>query len=88
MIQSIRYFIQNFKKLSQSKYSLTSLTPARIEKDYHHVKSNIASQREKTTENYRREYEKAKVRQSDLNKQLENMEERFKVNLSSTLKKF
>jgi hypothetical protein len=53
----------------------------RIEKDYHHVRANIASQREKTAENYRREHDKAINRQNDLNKQLENMEERFKVRL-------
>jgi hypothetical protein len=67
---------------SISPLSMTLRLPSphsRIEKDYNHVRANIASQREKATENYRREHDKAINRQNDLNKQLANMEERFKV---------
>jgi hypothetical protein len=90
-IQSTKRSTPNIWKLLQSLNlippphlsfsSLTLLPPSlrRIEKDYHHIKANIASQKEKATENYKREHEKIINRQNDLNKQLENMEERFKV---------
>lgn len=54
----------------------------RVEKDYHHIKTNIASQKEKLVENYRREHEKLIIRQNDLNKQLGSLEERFKVRIT------
>lgn len=53
----------------------------RIEKEHNHLKTNISSQKDKIVENYRREYEKLVNRQNDLNKQLINMEERFKVRM-------
>lgn len=51
----------------------------RLEKDYTQRQSNFLSQREKLEENFKRDEEKLIIRKSDLDKQLLNMQEKFKV---------
>ncbi len=51
----------------------------RIDKDYERTKSNLASQRDKIEDTYKREIEQHTARKSDLNRQLEDMQTKLKV---------
>mmetsp|Transcript_9843 Transcript_9843/g.14823 ORF Transcript_9843/g.14823 Transcript_9843/m.14823 type:complete len:949 (-) Transcript_9843:129-2975(-) len=63
----------------QTKYSEVM---GKIDKDYAHLMSNLAAQREKAEENYKREYDRLINRKSDLDKQLHVMEEKFKERMA------
>jgi hypothetical protein len=54
----------------------------RIDKDYERTKSNLASQRDKIDDTYKREIEQHVARKTDLNRQLEDMQNKLKVLLA------
>mmetsp|Transcript_12667 Transcript_12667/g.19092 ORF Transcript_12667/g.19092 Transcript_12667/m.19092 type:complete len:932 (+) Transcript_12667:313-3108(+) len=54
----------------------------KIDKDYAHMISNIAAQREKAEESYRREYDRLINRKNDLDKQLHVMEEKYRERMT------
>lgn len=65
--------------LEQGAHCVSYFVLFRVEKEFEIKKNSLNSQKEKIEETHKREIEKCTARKSDLNQQLEDMQQKLKV---------